>query len=238
MDNNTLQIKVKERLNKLGSFDYDNIECWQIAEAFNKAQIEWVRRQIHVSVHTGNVRGADSDESSKMQIDDVQNLLVPKNMTSFKKDLYYETELLPTDYLYFKRISVKAKNNCCPARKMTVYLEEVANVDVMLSGEFTKPSFEWGETFCTLQGNRVRIYTDNAFDIETPELTYYRKPRQVKFAGCVDIETGNPITTNVTCEFKDDIAELILESAVAILAGDIESIIQYQKSKSEAQTNE
>lgn len=31
MDNNTLQIKIKQRLNKLASSDYDNIECWKIA---------------------------------------------------------------------------------------------------------------------------------------------------------------------------------------------------------------
>ena len=43
----TIQIKVKERLNKLASNDYDNIECWQIVEAFNKAQLQWLRRQLH-----------------------------------------------------------------------------------------------------------------------------------------------------------------------------------------------
>ena len=47
MNNNTIQIKIKERLNKLDSLDYDNIECWQIVEAFNKTQIEWCRRQLH-----------------------------------------------------------------------------------------------------------------------------------------------------------------------------------------------
>ena len=47
MLNSTIQIKVKERLNKLDSLDYDNIECWQIVEAFNKVQIEWARRQLH-----------------------------------------------------------------------------------------------------------------------------------------------------------------------------------------------
>jgi hypothetical protein len=233
MDNNTLQIKVKERLNKLGSFDYDNLECWQIAEAFNKAQIEWVRRQIDPTAQS-----ADSDESSKMQIDDIQILLTQLNLTSAKKNRYYETQILPEDYLYFKRISLDAKTDCCPARKMVVFLEEVANVDILLGNEFTKPSAEWGETFCTLQGNRIRIYTNNEFEIEDPNLTFYRRPRTVQFEGCVDLSTGNPITNNVTCEFKDDIAELILESAVAILAGDTEYITQYQRSKAEAQTNE
>ena len=35
MNNTTLQIKFKQRLNKLASNDYDNLECWQIVEAFN-----------------------------------------------------------------------------------------------------------------------------------------------------------------------------------------------------------
>jgi hypothetical protein len=47
MDNKLIQLKIKQRLNKLASFDYDNIESWQIQEAFNKAQLEWTRRVIH-----------------------------------------------------------------------------------------------------------------------------------------------------------------------------------------------
>lgn len=233
MDNNTLQIKVKERLNKLASFDYDNIECWQIAEAFNKAQIEWVRRQIDPTATS-----ADSDESSKMQIDDIQPLLLSEQITASKKDGYYETQLLPDDYLYFKRVSIGAKTNCCPTRSMVVFLEEAANVDVLLKDEFTKPSLEWGETFCTLQSNRIRIYTNNEFEVESPTLTYYRKPREVKFLNCVDVATGDAITTEATCEFKDDVAEVILDSAVAILAADMEAMNQYTRGKTEAQTNE
>ena len=47
MLNSTITVKIKQRLNKLDSNDYDNIECWQIVEAFNKAQVEWSRRQLH-----------------------------------------------------------------------------------------------------------------------------------------------------------------------------------------------
>jgi len=49
MNNNTLLLKLKQRLNKLDSQDYDNIECWQAVEAFKKAQVEWCRRQLHGS---------------------------------------------------------------------------------------------------------------------------------------------------------------------------------------------
>ena len=34
----TILLKVQERLNKLASNDYDNIQNWQIVEAFNKGQ--------------------------------------------------------------------------------------------------------------------------------------------------------------------------------------------------------
>ena len=47
MLNSTITIKMKQRINKLDSQDYDNIECWQVVEAFNKAQVEWSRRQLH-----------------------------------------------------------------------------------------------------------------------------------------------------------------------------------------------
>lgn len=232
MDNNTLQIKVRERLNKLASQDYDNIECWHIAEAFNKAQLEWVRRQIHVGAgHT------TSDESSKMQIDDIQPLIVPNTMTITAMDSYYETGLLPANYLYFKRISVKALSNCCPPRRMIVYQATVADVDNLLEDVHKSPSIEWGETFFTLQSNRIRIYTNNKFAIEPPVLYYYRKPRYVSFLGCASLEDGTP-SPDVTCEFKDDIAELIIDSTVAIIAGDLELFNQYQRNKGNAQEND
>jgi hypothetical protein len=42
MNNATIQLKIQQRLNKLASSDYDNIECWQIVEAFNKGQVSCV----------------------------------------------------------------------------------------------------------------------------------------------------------------------------------------------------
>jgi hypothetical protein len=222
MNNNLLRIKINERLNKLASFDYDNIECWQIAEAFNKAQLEFIRRQVHVIPSNPGT----GDEASKMQIDDLQKILLTVGITSSKKDLFYETELIPEDYLYFKRISIKGEKDCCPGRSMTVYLDEAADVDNLLSDEFKKPSWTWGETFCTMQSNRIRIYTNNEFEIENPQLTYYRKPKEVQFEGCVNPSTGALVTADVACEFKDDVVEVMIDGAVAILAGDMESFNQ------------
>lgn len=223
MNNNVLQIKIKERLNKLSSMDYDNIECWQVAEAFNKAQLEWVRRQVH-----GKNPLMEGDESSKMMIDDLQVLLSDRPLNGTQKEMFFESVVLPSDYLYFKRFVIKGKNECCPDRRIVAYLAEEADVDNLLFDTFRQPSFDWGETFATLGANKARIYTAKQFTVSDLRLVYYRKPRPISFDGCVDIATGNP-TTNVECEFKDDIVELLIEETCLILAGDIESPLQIQR---------
>jgi hypothetical protein len=236
MTNALLQIKIKERLNKLASLDYDNIECWQVSEAFNKAQLEWVRRQVH-----GANQFKEGDESSKMSIDDIQ-LLLTDTLTSpvilTKRDLYYETGNLPADYLYFKRFAVNSTSECCTEpRRMIVYLAEVANVDNLLSDDFRQPSATWGETFCTMSSNKIKVYTNDEFELASPVLYYYRKPREVQFVNCVSPSTGVVAIADVICEFKDDIAEMLVDEAAAILAGDIESIMQYQRNKQNSTTN-
>ena len=70
MLNSTITIKIKQRINKLDSNDYDNIECWQIVEAFNKAQVEWSRRQLH-----GINLVKEGDEQSTRRKDDLQVLM-------------------------------------------------------------------------------------------------------------------------------------------------------------------
>jgi hypothetical protein len=233
MTNNLLQIKIKERLNKLSSMDYDNIECWQIVEAFNKAQLEWVRNQVH-----GNNQRKEGDGSTKMLIDDLQPILAKKPLTAISKEdgQYFLSETLPQDYLYYKRLSLKAANSCCPPRNMTVYLAEAADVDELLGDALTRPSSEWGETFSVMAGNRFEIYTDGKFTPSAIKLSYYRSPRTLAIAGCGNAD-GTVSTSNVTCEFKDDVAELIIDETCAILAGDIELFNQYTRAKQNAQSN-
>lgn len=225
MNNNLLQIKIKQRLNKLASLDYDNIECWQIQEAFNKAQIEWARRQLH-----GTNGRKEVPEQSINAIDDLQMLLMDSTLKLVKHDLYYESVLLPTDYLHFVRVSADAVTDCCPKRHLSIYQVEEANIDIILSDNFKSPSFEWAETVCTVIGNKIRIYTNDQFNVVEPRILYYRKPIEVKFARCMNPSTGTTYTADQNCEFKDDIAEILVDETAAILAGDIESMTQYQRS--------
>jgi hypothetical protein len=232
MTNNLLRIKIKQRLNKLSSMDYDNIEDWMIAEAVNKVQNEWSRRQRH-----GSNVFREGDEGSKQRIDDLQVLLKHDIITGVNRPGFFESLDLPDDYIAYKRVSILAERKCCPdAKKMKVYLVEEANIDEILRDSNKKPSFEWAETICTLSDNKVRIYTDE-FSVKEAKLVYYRKPRQVAFAGMRDISTGLLIQVDIELEFNDEICDILLDEAAATLAGDIESMVQMARNAQAAERN-
>jgi hypothetical protein len=231
MNNNLLQIKIKQRLNKLASLDYDNLECWQVQEAFNKAQLEWTRRQLYAV----NIRKEGTEQSSGL-VDDLQRLLKHEVLQAVDKSIYYQTTL-PSDYLHYVRTDIFAKKECCPERRMTVYEVEEANISIILNNKDKQPNFEWAETVSTLMSNKLKVYTNNEFEITQCHLTYYRKPVDVQFNGCIDASTGTVFTADQNCEFNDDVAEVICDNAAMILAGDIESITQYQRQQQNVQSN-
>jgi len=231
MLNSTILIKVKQRLNKLDSQDYDNIECWQVVESFNKAQVEWIRRQLH-----GINITKEGDEQSTRRKDDLQVLLVTNGLDLFNKE-YYFRGTIPADYLQWKRVDVYAKKGCCDKRRMTVYLAEEGNLNQLLRDKAKQPSFDWAETFATLINNTVHLYTNNEFEIEDAYLTYYRQPIKIQILNCSDPYTGITSTAEVQSEFKDDIIELIIDEAVSIIAGDIESGNQFSRTQQGAERN-
>ena len=234
MENGTILLKIQQRLNKLASNDYDNIEAWQIVEAFNKGQVAWCRRQLH-----GMNTKQEGDEQSKRRIDDLQIILTDTPLTLAKKDAYFTTTTgLPANYFEWKRVSGKATKECCDdPRRMVITLAEEANVDELLRDNMKQPSFEWGETFCTLKNGELLIYTNNEFEIPNVILSHYRQPRRIEINGVVDPYTNIASVVDVESEFKDDIIELMVDEAAKILAGDIESFSQSQVATQQVESN-
>ena len=234
MLNLTLKLKIKQRLNKLDSEDYDNIEDWQIIEAFNKGQVSWCRRQL---VGTNILK--QGDEQSKRRIDDLQILLKTAPINMVNHQIYYESAtILPADYFEFKRVDIKAKSDCCPDPKdMVVYLTEEATVPLLLRDHLKNPNFEWGETFMTFINNKFRVYSNNQFSVDPVLFYYYRQPILVQFINVSNPYTGLVSIVDVECEFKDDIVEVLIDEAAAIIAGDIESFNQYSRESENAEKN-
>ena len=234
MLNSAILIKVKQRLNKLASNDYDNIETWQIIEAFDKGQVDWCRRNLH-----GLNIVKEGDEQSTRRIDDLQVLLTKTTLTMANKQTFYESTNFPSQtYLQWKRVSASATSECCDDPKpMVIYLAEEANVDELLRDFNKKPSFDWGETFATLSNNNLKIYTNGLFKPEDVTLYFYRQPRKIEIAGVQNPYTGVVSTVDVISEFKDDLVELFIDETVKILAGDIESMNQYNRMAQNTEQN-
>ena len=131
-------------------------------------------------------------------------------------------------------------NFCVKPRSMTVYQSEVANVDVILRDPLKRPDFEWSETFCTFRSDntspQIRIWRKD-FYIMDPVLVYYRVPRRIEIAGSVDPYTGIAVVADINSEFKDDIVELMIDSAAAIIAGDISDANQMGRGSQESEKN-
>jgi len=233
MNNSLIQIKIKERLNKLDSADSSNIFCWQIQESFNKAQREWVRRQIE-----GINLKKEGRESSDQKVADLQLLLVEWTSTFVDQGTYFQSCSFPDNYLVFTKVSAEALHeDCCPPRRLVLYQAQETNVDVLLADFNKNPSYDAAESFYTLFNSTVRIYTDNKFTIVNPKVTYYRKPVTIQFQNCIDTETGETSLADVECEFQDNIIELIIDDAVAILAYDLADQSNAQRNLQNEQHN-
>jgi hypothetical protein len=224
MDVRLIPLKIKERLQKLDSSDNLSFECWNYIEAYNKAQLQRVR----LILDPLNPFKAGAENNIK-NVDDLQVLIKKVNIGGVNNLSEFESKKIPQDYLQFRRADIFATKGACKSQKLIAPLFEEANVGVLLKDHNHRPSFEWRQSFITLAGDRLYSYTDGTFTIDSARLIYYRLPRNINLAGCPDLN-GN-IGVNIDPELKDDLVEAIIDDAVVILAGDIESINQLQINK-------
>lgn len=226
----TAIVKLKLRLNKIDSSDYDNIEDYALVEAVNKSALEIFRNTIH-----GTTRTQEGSENTVTRIDDLQQFLKPEIIKgSNSKPNYFEAKL-PSDFLFWNRIIPVASKDQCLKKEMYSELVEEANVPILLRDYSWQPSFEWRETFHTILSGKIRVYTQNNFIVDHLDTVYYRKPKKMDIHGYTH-EDGT-ISQNVDLEFKDDLAEIVLDYAASIIAGDIESPNQTQITLTRSQVN-
>lgn len=215
-----ISAKIDLRLNKGASADYDNLWSYVKQEAFNKAINEWVRRQFH-----GNNIKQEGDEETTIRVDDLQILLKTDTLAFRDKGDFVQTNRLPSDYMFFKRLTPYVSSDNCVAVRIKSHFKEEANVDDLLP---TLPSFNFEETFHTLINNRAHVYHAKKFTVDKIELTYYRKPVFYEF---------RPVKLSTVVEFNDNICDILVDDAAKIIASDIESLNAKALTESRAESN-
>lgn len=222
MTNQLLQAKLEQRTNKLSSTDYGNIEPWMKSEAVNKAQMEWVRRQLE-----GINQEKVGNEGSIRRIDDLQQLLVtwPGSFAPQSNNLYWQSTAWPVNYMEWCRIDASCQDSCktCPPRRFKdIFMGNEADVNQYLSNVDTAPNYAWATTFATIANNSFKIWSNNKFDIVNPLVSFYRVPNTIVFIGSLDPYTNTISAVDIPCEFPDNITEIIIDLAAAILSMDID----------------
>ena len=205
---------VQNRLNKNSSNSGDNIPVYQFVEAFNVAQTMWAEDRVKLS------------ETNIVRKDEIQQLIKTQSLSGTFKDNVLSV-LLPDDYYHYIRSVSFAP---CAINNRLV---KEGDINMKLSDEFWKPSLEWGETVCTLNGKTLKIYTDN-FSIDSVTLVYYRFPIQLGIADGFNNING-VATVNQDPEFPQSQLIEILNIACSILAGDSTDQWNYQTSTANTQ---
>lgn len=208
-----------DKLNKLTT----NTEQWLTYPSFvriiNEAQYTWTEQRLKL------------EEVNKTRQNELQRLLkdIPLgSKTTNPNSVYYS---LPDDYLRFSRLEVNAKKGSCE-RKLYTFLAEEGNLNVLLSDAMSNPSFEWEETLTTVKDNKLYIYTDTTFTIESGIFTYYRKPKRIDIAG---YETLTGQSSNSDPEWTNAEIYEIINLGVQIASGNTQDQFRYQTISQENQ---
>jgi len=226
-------LKVKYRLNKVDTQDYENIPVYNVVEAFNKAQLNVVNRFFGK-----NNNYKTGVESTKKRIDDLQDLInsEPMVLSVKKKSKYFLTETLPQDYFHYIKVNSEGSIKDCENQLINVFIREESNINTLLNNDFFNPNFEWRETIGTILNNQIKVYTNDLFEINKVFLTYLKKPRSIDIKGYINRD-GKP-STNIDPELPDDIVELCVDETIRILSGDMHNQFSNQISQQNIQLNE
>ena len=161
--------KFLERVNRNSRNDNITASKSQFILLFNEWQQRWVWEVL------------DGKNEDNIRLLKILATTTP-TLTPAKADdcsRYFE---LKKDYLDHIDLKVKAKQGTCEDW-IEVHEVKLENVNVLLNDTHNKPSFPYRDTFYTIEDCAIRIYTNNDFDINKVEQTYYRKPKDISIEG-------------------------------------------------------
>ena len=226
-------IKVKKRVNKDDTNDFDNLSLFSIIEAYNKAQLNI----INLLSDGNNIFKAGIEATTK-RIDNLSILInsEPLSLGKTKQGKYYISGFFPDNYMRYLSSYSLGSNGKCNEKSILHYPFEEGNIELIKRNENQNANFEWGEAPITIADNKIKVHTDDKFSIKDIFLTYMRYPVEVDIAGYVKQDGTNSTTVNP--ELPTDIVEMCIDEAVRILQGDIQNMVGLQVAGQNLQRNE
>ena len=215
--------RIQQALEKQDSEFNANLTYWDFEDALNKGLSDWIRRQIH-----GGNQYLEGSEETTMRVDDLQILLMEKSLKVRNNSQFADTDTIPSNYRYYNRLTVYASKDGCESITIPSMFIESANVNEYLHNWNFSPSFDFEQCFHIMLNSKFRIFHGNDFKVNKVLLTYYRHPVKIR---C------EKIFLDEKWEWKDDVAEVIIDEAIKILSAAIEHNTALQVSMGREQAN-
>jgi len=226
----TLIYEIDQRLNKLSSFDHQNIALEDKILALNDAQIRLIKKKIGQN----NVYKIGLD-GFKKRYQDLQFLI--ENPEDHKLSLTLGDPIMnkyialvsdiSPKYMFYINSYLLANKGSCKNRVIFCNPDLVKHADIplLLNNTNFKPSFEYQETIMDISSDELHVYTDGTFTPTYLYLTYIRYPKEIDKVGYVHFDGTDSIDQN--SEFEDYLKDELLDLAV-------ENLAQYTENQSAA----
>lgn len=196
-------LKFTDRVNTLSSNHGQSVGgLRQFVDCINEAQYSLLTEALSV------------DEAT----DDIQELLQvyadSKELNGISH-LKYNDFKLPEDFEHYKGVWATGKFGDCTL-DIDVQLRRLGEASILYNDEMYEPSLEWQETFATLIGDKLRVYT-KGFTVKVT-LDYYRTPRFIDIEG-YNVDGVN--SQNIDPELKGRHLERLIDRAARIHLRDV-----------------
>jgi hypothetical protein len=115
-------------------------------------------------------------------VDDVRNiqkfLILDEKVEPTSEDFNKFNFPLPEKYFDLADVrAIATKSNCSDL--INLFEVQTENLNEIIQDEYNKPSFEWRESFYTINSDNLSVYVDN-FKISEILLNYYRYPNRIE----------------------------------------------------------
>lgn len=238
----SLLYKIDQRLNKLSSNAHQQVPLEDKILALNEAQIWLIKTKLD-GYSAPNKLGMDA---SKKRYEDIENLIIDYSKNTLSLTLgnkainQYDASIskLQPKYMFYADAYFLADKGPCKDHKIWINKDLLKHGDLQffLNNDNYKPSFEYQESFTSISGGTVSVYSDGTFTPTKLYLMYVRYPEYIDKAGYVDF--NGKASVNRNCELKDYLEDELLDKTVMNLAMYTENMSAVQSAQARIITNE
>jgi len=207
----------KTKINKIDTQSYRNLKIPEIDWALNEAQELFVKLIAEPRIKNGL-----GFETSQRSIDDIRTIVVNHNCVPIINNI----ATLPNNYWHFIGAEIEMEKGACTDVKGKFHVKQ--HDDEFEISPFDRSSFEWRVVNGVFFEGGVKFYTDGTFTLNNFCLSYIRKLAYIHYASGFNVvgynlPSGTSLSGTVNCELPEHTHREIVDLAVKIKSGEIQS---------------